>query len=367
MLPLNRDGLTVEETIELLHSNNRIERFRYRLLDKDENEKAWIDTVKTGRVSYSALAKIKRSALFTMLEDSRVDYLNDRMQPFMEISAGGKTISFPLGVFLLNSPSREDENTVVTRTIEAYDKLQILEEDNFETRYFIPAGENYVNAISSIIMSSGETAISISPTTLTIGRDREFDLDMTKLDIINRLLEELNYSSLRVDAEGTYVSEPYIEPGNRPIDYEYITNEQSVILPDAREEIDLYNVKNVFVVFEDNPEKPPLRSVYVNDNLASPMSTVSRGRRLADVRQLEDIADQIALDAYTRRIAINATNIYSHIRFYTASMPMHDYMDTLLVTYSPLGVSDTYQETGWELTLEAGASMEHRVRKVVYL
>ncbi|SDL20819.1 hypothetical protein [Natronincola ferrireducens] len=367
MLSLERNGYSEEEVKEILHASNRQEGFRYRLLDKDEIEKGWLDTVQRSRISYSSLAKIKRSANITMIEDNTVDYLNDRIQPWIDITAMGKTVSFPMGVFLLNSPKREDDKNVIFREIEAYDKLQILEEDSFEERYFIPAGENYVNAISSIIMSAGETSIQITPTTLTTLTDKEFDLELTKLDIINKLLEELNYYSLRVDVEGNYVSEPYIEPSAKPIDYVYRTDKKSVIVAGASEDIDLYSVKNVFVVFVDNPDKPPLRSIYVNDNPNSITSTESRGRRLADVRRLEDIADQSALDSYTRRIAINATNIYSHITFPTAIMPMHDYLDTLQIQYSPLGVSDIYQETSWEIDLQVGGEMRHTVRKVVYL
>lgn len=367
MISLARNGYTEEEVKEILHSSSRKESFRYRLLNKNEVEKGWLDTVQKSRISYQSLAKIKRSANITMIEDSRVDYLNDRIQPWVDITSMGKTISFPMGVFILNSPKRADEDNVIFREIEAYDKLQILEEDSFEERYFIPKGENYVNAISSIIMSAGETSIQITPTNLTIQTDREFDLEMTKLDIVNQLLEELNYYSLRVDVDGKYVSEPYIEPAYKPVEYSYKTDDLSVITKGATEDVDLYNVKNVFIVYVDNPDKPPMRSIYVNDNPSSITSTVSRGRRLTDVRRLEDIADQIALDSFTRRIAINATNIYSHINFNTAIMPMHDYLDTLELVYSPLGTSDIYQETSWQIDLEVGGEMKHTVRKVVYL
>ena len=367
MLPLARDGYTDQEVREILHAPSRTENFRYRLLDKEEIEKGWLTTVTGGRISYAGLLQIKRSATFTMTEDSNVDYLNDRIQPFIDISALGRTVSFPMGIFLLNSPSRVDNNNVVSRDIEAYDKLQILSEDNFENRYYIPSGENYVNAISSIIMSAGETAISITPTVNTTQTAKEFDIGMSKLDIINSLLKELNYTSLRCDVEGNFIAEPYVEPASKAIEYEYRTNMESVILQGAKENIDLYNVKNVFIACVDNPERGVFRSVFVNENPNSPTSTVSRGRRLVDFRQQDDAADQAALDAYVRRIAIEASDIYSHVEFETALMPMHDYLDTLYVEYSPLSIADTYQETSWELNLSVGGRMQHKVRKVVAL
>ena len=44
-------------------------------------------------------------------------------------------IEWPLGVFLLSSPTRKDENKQIKRSIEAYDSSLILKEDKFIDRY----------------------------------------------------------------------------------------------------------------------------------------------------------------------------------------------------------------------------------------
>ena len=96
-------------------------------------------------------------------------------------------------------------------------------------------------------------------------------------------------------------------------------------------------------------------------------STVSRGRTIVDYREIDNIADQEALDAYVQRIAFNASQVYGYVNFETALMPMHSYSDVLTLEYSKLNLSGKYSETNWTLPLEAGAMMMHEVRRIVNL
>ena len=58
-----------------------------------------------------------------------------------------KYINFPLGIFLLSSPTRADQDNMIIRDIEAYDGLIVLKEDKFIDRYNVSAGTNYVDAV----------------------------------------------------------------------------------------------------------------------------------------------------------------------------------------------------------------------------
>lgn len=365
MIPLERDGLTAEEVKKVLHSSNRKISFEYRLLDRFDTYKKTLTMVSGCTVDYSSLSSLKASANIKMKEDLTVDYLNDRIQPLIIFRKGSKEVKFPLGIFLLNSPKRNDIDKAVYREIECYSKLQILSEDMFGERYFIPAGTNYIAAVAQIISSSGETKINLVPSSASTNVDKEYDIEMTKLQIINELLQEVNYYSLNVDREGYFISSPYILPVDRQVEYEYIDNEISVIGQGASEELDLFNVPNVFVRYLDNPERSPLRSVYENNNVDSISSTVNRGRRVVNIRSVDDISSQGALNDLTIRDAYNASQVYGHFEFETAIMPMHDYLDCLYLRYKPLGIDDKYIETSWSIECKAGAMMKHKSRKVV--
>jgi hypothetical protein len=275
-----------------------------------------------------------------------------------------KWIEFPLGIFLLSSPTRKDENNSVYRDVEAYDGLLILRDDKFDTRYTVRAGTNYRQAVIDILASAGITKHNIEQTDKVLPVDMEFAPGTEKLEAINALLQAINYTPLYVDVYGYFTSMTYRSPSIRAAEYTYKDDELSIIYAGMEEELDLFNVPNKWVVVCSNAEQS-LMSSYTNSNPNSPTSTVNRGRTIVDYREVTDIADQQSLDAYVQRIAFEASQVYGKLTFETALNPLHDYMDVLEIDYSPLGIKGKYVETGWTMPLKAGARMKHEVRKVV--
>lgn len=372
MLNLAIDGYSTTDVMNQLHAEDGVReiKFRYDLRNKNEVKIGELLAIDSGNsISLNSLADIKRIGVFTFKETELgdVDWLNDRVQPvFILKMPDGKFIEWPLGMFLLSSPTRKDNNGGIWREVEAYDPSIILKEDKFDNRYRIPAGTKYTDAITTILNNAGIIKVNIPNHSGIISVDKEFEIG-TKLEVVNQLLSEINYTSIWVDTWGYFISKPYILPSNREIEYEYKTNELSIIYPDAINELDLFNVPNKWVVTASNPEKTPLTSVYVNDLINSKTSTINRGRTIVDFRQIDDILDQATLDAYTKRIAYNASQIYEKVQFETALMPHHDFMNTLFVEYKDLGISSKFVETEWNMDLQAGVKMNHTVRRVIQI
>ncbi|WP_419962187.1 hypothetical protein [Psychrobacillus sp. BM2] len=395
-MDLARNGFTHDAVKLVLHSPNRQIDFRYELLDKENRKKRDLSNVTEAKIDQSMLAQIKRTAQFNIIEDGQpIDYLNDRIKPYMRLwmpkgrviareyaffshvqpmilnqivgNENSGWIDFPLGVFLLSTPTRKDELASVHREIEAYDLSLILRDDKFLDRHTIVEGTNYYDAIIAILRSSGIYYYNIEQTTKNLPRTIEFDPGTEKLEAINELLSQLNYTPLFVDEEGYFVSRAYISPSERSADYAYIDDEQSVTLIGAEEELDTFNVPNIFTVVRSNEEEWPLTSTYTNNNPNSPLSTVNRGRNIVDFREITDIADQAALDAYVQRIAFEASQIYGRIQFKSALMPMHGYGDVLQMRYQNLKIDGKYLELNWSMDLVVGGKMSHELRQVVTL
>lgn len=350
---------------KILHGNREVS-FRYDLLNYDEVKIGELTSL-GGTLGLNSLAQIKRKGTFQFKENELqdVDWLNDKVRPVFILN---KTHEFPLGVFMISSPTRSLNKNKIVRDVECFDTSLILEEDKFDTRYRIIKGTNYVTAITQIINSAGITKINIPYTDLTIKTDREFEIGISKLEAVNTLLSEINYTSVWVDEMGNFTAGPYILPNNREIEYTYRNDEMSVILPDtATEEMDLFSVPNKWVVVATNPETDPLVSRYTNNNPLNPMSTVNRRRNIVDYREITDIASQDVLDNYTRRIAYEASNVYGKFIFDTAIMPHHTYMDCLYCEHTDLGVANKYIETSWEMELKAGGKMTHNTRRVIQI
>lgn len=358
---------TDKEIRKALHSSNRKIDFRYELLDRNNRRIRDLTNVVNGSIDYGMLREIKRTANFTLIEDGQdIDYLNDRIKPYMRLKVSNKWIEFPLGVFMLSSPTRADE-ILVKRDIEAYDLSLILRDDKFIDRYTILEGTNYYEAIVDILDSAGITQYNLERTEDNLPRTLEFDPGTEKINVINNLLNQLNYTPIYVDENGYFTARKYVSPSDRSIDYEYLDNEQSVTLIGAEEELDTFNVPNAFSVVRTNEEEEPLISTFINDNPKSVTSTISRGRQIVDYREIDDIASQQALDDYVERIAFEANQIYGRIRFRTALMPVHGYGNVLRFRYSPLDIDNKYLELNWSMKLSTNGTMEHELRQVISL
>jgi len=288
----------------------------------------------------------------------------------------GGIAEWPLGVFLLSSPTRRDENKQIKRSIEAYDSSLILKEDKFTERYHIPAGTRYAAAIMDILNGAGIWKVNIQDfgsgwyaDTWTLNVDLEFEIGTPKLYAVNELLKSLNYTSLWIDENGYARAQEYVLPTHRDPEYEYRNDELSIMHPDSGiEELDLYNVPNKWVRYVENPDRAAiLRSEYTNDLATSLTSTVNRGRVIVDIDSVDDVYDQDVLDDLTKRVAYNASQIYGKFDFTTALMPHHSYYDCLFVEHTDFGIAYKYTESSWSMDLRAGGAMSHSVRRVIQI
>ena len=204
--------------INMLHSNREIS-FKYNLLDYNDIKIGEL-TSEGGNIGLNSLAQIKRKGSFNFKENelNDVDWLNDRIQPVFILN---KTYEYPLGVYIISSPTRSLKRKSIFRKVDAFDTSLILLEDKFDNRYRIVSGTNYVTAITQIIGSAGIWKVNIPSTSATIKTDKEFEIGFSKLEAVNYLLQEINYTSIWVDELGNITANPYILPTDRIVEYTY--------------------------------------------------------------------------------------------------------------------------------------------------
>jgi hypothetical protein len=343
--------------------------FRYELLDLNNAFVADLDNVLGGKVSMSWLAPIKRTAEFVLREsDIDIEWLTDRIKPWIRLHlppyGDDDWVEWPLGVFLLSSPTRTvDAAGVVRRQVIGYDQLQVLSDDKIADRYTVAAGSVHTDEVLTLL--GGDFTYRCTAHSSVTRVDREWPPGTSKLSMINDLLSAINYKSLFFDEDGVAVIEPYVSPSVRTEEYTYADDETSLILPDVEQELDLFGVANSWVLVVSNPDAPALTSTYTNNNPASPTSTVRRGRTITDYREEEEAADQATLDAKVSRLALEASQVYEHVRFSTGINPLHSCNDVYRIALIGLAINSTFVETKWELPLQAGAEMTHEARRLV--
>ena len=361
MYSLEHIGYTEKQILKQLRGNRTVS-YRYELLDK--NERPIGDVTASGSISFDSSAAIKRVADLVIREHKEVDYLSDRIKPYMRLKLGNSFAEFPLGVFLMSSPQRQEDGVSISKNVECYDKTQILSDDKFDTRYLVRAGENYINAVATIIASAGINNYRLDACSLTLRTDIEFSVGTSKLDAINQLLKAINYNELYADSYGTIRAAKYEQPEGRKINLYYTTDKDSIVLPGAEELLDTFQAPNKIIRYLENAESECLIASVVNSDPASKLSTVSRGRTIVDIEAVYDIADQATLEAYTQRVAAEK-KIYQQIIFNSAVMPHHEFQDCLYLKNKGLGISGKYIETAWSINMSVGGTMSHTCRRAV--
>jgi hypothetical protein len=206
---------------------------------------------------------------------------------------------------------------------------------------------------------------NIADTATKLPTAMEWEPGTPKLTIINDLLAAINYDSATYNEDGMFIGRPYIAPSQRTPQFRYATDSTSVITGDIDQSVDLFAVPNKWVVVVSDPDRPMLVGTYTNSDPKSPTSTVSRGRTIIDYRTEQNAPNQLTLDAQAARLAFEASQVYESVEFDTALKPIHQNSDVYDVEVDGLGIRNKYSEIAWSMELKNGATMSHKIRRVV--
>jgi len=383
---------TFDQKIAALTAPSRRWSFRYDLYNGFGGYKSTIQVLGAS-VEHNYLAdKVKRTAKFSIPTAyiNTIDFTNDRLRVFALLRmTDGNWAEFPLGIFLLASSGKrwkmerrwagnatvgkvQSQATTESVEVTGYDELLVLSEDAVLDRYVVPQGITYHEVVIDILSQAGFNALDIAYTNLTLPADMEWPPGTPKLTIINNLLTSINYTTLRFTPLGTAQSGPYIDPAASTALYTYQCDRSSVIIPGIDTELDLFGIPNVFVAYVSEPDRPPLRSVFINDDATSITSTVSRGRQIVQIVEPDRQSgedeqsqppDQATLDAKVAQVAAVASQQYETAKFSTGLMPFHDNGDVFWLNYGEEPYK--FREVSWSMDLSVGGVMQHEFRRVV--
>lgn len=304
---------------------------------------------------------IKSSLTGDYIVNEDVDWLSDEIQPVLEID-GGET---PLGIFLpATVTDNEDESTRSVR-VEAYDRCWRVRDTRSASRVYYASYKKYLDVVEALLGAAGITSIAKTDLATTFPEAREWEPGTSYLSIINELLAEINYKPLWFNSQGSAVLEPKAEPTATNIKHTLdSSNVKSLLLPTLKRELDIYQTPNVFIVVCSNPDKSAAMSATArNDNPLSPLSIPRRGREIAKVFKVNNIANQSALNAYAENLRNESMYAGESVDVSTALFPGWGLDDITALHYDEyIGI---YVEKAWTMTLEPGGTMTHRLERVV--
>jgi len=359
---------TKEQILNELYFDNgtRTSTFKAYLLNRNDVKIGEIPLI-DGSVNFSAFGQIKRNGSIKTKYKKDIDYLTERLQPHFVLKMPKEDIEFPLGVFLIATAPPEDSGFGIDVELQCYDKTIILARDVLDKFETVPEGTNIINECVKILSETGFVRISATPNEAVTQRTLTFEPGTSKLQMINDLLQMINYNVIYFDRNGSAIIEPYLLPIERDVDIEYTASNKkmSVILPNLKNELDLFNIPNKFIVISSNNESDiTLTATYENRNPSSPVSIDRIGwKNVHEPYHVTDITNQSVLDDYVKRLAYNYEEKYNKVKFETPNMPFHDYYNCIYLGYPNFEINAKFLETAWSMNFNG--SMTHELRRKV--
>lgn len=352
--------------------------FRYKLL-RNGTEYARLSPVDGNTpclaANSSAEKKMRFSAVFypTAIGPGggarEINWYKDEIQPVLVIDG----IEHPLAVIMPSCPDEKGDSTSKFINADGYDRCASVETTKTESILHFSHGASYIEVIKLLLAGAGITSVVAIPSSATLSEDREdWDVGTSHLKIANDLLKEINYAPLWFDARGDAILRPSVTPTVNNIDHILSDSPRDSraerihrLLDGYSIKSDVYNTPNVFICVCSNPDKDgDLMAVAVNDNPSSPISTVSRGRRICKVIRVNNIASLEELEAFAENQCNESMKSVQIISVTTALLPGFGVSDVTAIHYGSLDAICT--EESWSMDLQVGGEMKHDLKRMVY-
>lgn len=284
----------------------------------------------------------------------------DRIQPILIIE--GK--EYPLGLFMIISNPEYLSDTLSYYDLEAYDETMILKQACTTDRIYYPAGTKYTDIVENMLAECNIVNYIMYSNSAVLTTDREFDIGTPYIEIINQLLEEINYNHIYADSKGIMHIELIQQKINPDFNYSDI-NVFNIKKPIVRS-TDIYDLPNVLIGTASNPDNDDVFSYKKeNTDLNSQISIINRGYRVVKHYNFSNIASQQVLEDYIDRMYLESTQATETIEFDTKIEPNHEFESYILVDTEL--INGFYVEKTWELELSSRATMHHLAERKVFV
>ena len=249
--------------------------FEYYIVDpgtwKDADQ---IDTVKSSIIERDSDAETKGSASFNINERLGECYI----RAYLITIQNGVREKYPLGTFLIQTPSSSFDGMVHTVSMESYTPLLELKENPPPVGYFLPKGSNIMEEAYKIIREHVRAPVVQAKSNEKLYNDFVANTDDKWISFVSDLIANAKFE-LGLDELGRVLFLPVQDTATLRHIAEFSDGNSSILYSDISEEYDLYGIPNVVeVVYSKNNSNFYVR--VVNDDPNSPTSTVSRGREI---------------------------------------------------------------------------------------
>ena len=273
-----------------------------------------IENVKSCTIDRDSGAATLGSANIDMADSIGEAYV----RAYLVTIQNGVTEKHPLGTFLVQTLPESSDGKIKKISADAYTPLLELKENPPPFGYSILKGQNVMDIAYRLARDNARAPV-VKPVCDTIlHHDFVAEDDDTWLTFIGDLMANAKYS-FGLDEMGRILFLPKQDTASLQPVYTFDDSNSSILYPDINMEHDIYGIPNVVEVIYSNGGAHYYARV-ANDDPNSPISTVSRGRKITyretspnlignpTENQIQEYAEQLLRD----KSALEYTVTYKH-------------------------------------------------------
>lgn len=295
-----------------------------------------LDSVKSSTITRDSDAETLGSATIDVTNALGECYIRNYL---ITIQNGVKE-RFPLGTFLVQTPSISFDGKVRSGSLDAYTPLLEIKENPPPLGYSILKDENIMRNAYVIAREHARAPIVEAISSDTLSFDFVANTDDTWLTFLQDLIANAKYE-FALDEMGRILFSPKQDTASLQPVWTFDDSNSSILYPDISIDRDLYGIPNVVEVVYSNGGDYYYSRV-ANDDSNSPTSTVNRGREIikrVTGLELSGIPSQSQVDEYATRLLKELSTIECSLNY------MHGYCpvrlgDCVRLNYTSAGITD---------------------------
>lgn len=233
-----------------------------------------LSSVKSCSITRDSTEETKGSASYDIADEIGECYI----RTYLVTRQNGLKERFPLGTFLVQTPSTKFDGRTSSTTIDAYTPLIELKENPPALGYTIMKDSNIMENAYMIARERMRAPVTKTISQSKLYSDFVANSNDTWLTYLNDLIANAKYQ-FDLDENGRLLFAPIQDSASLQPVKTYDDDNSSILYPDLSITHDIYGIPNVVeVVYSKGGEYYEARAV--NDDEDSPVSTVNRGREI---------------------------------------------------------------------------------------
>ena len=295
--------------------------FEYYTVDpKTWKDAKKINTILSTTINRDLYTETLGSASITITESLGECYI----RVYLVTIQNGIKERYPLGTFLVQTPSYSFDGKITNVTMDAYTPLLELKENLPPLGYAIPKGQNILESAYDIIREHARAPVVRTEKSDTLYENFVSNVSDTWMSFVTDLAANAK-CSLYLDEMGRILFNPEQNTSTLQPVWTYDDSNSSIIYPTLDIDHDMYGIPNVVEVIYSSG------STYfygraVNEDETSPISIPNRGREIThrvtnpdlmgnpSQEQVQDYAERLLREMSSLEYTITYTHAYCPVR-----------------------------------------------------